>query len=194
MENLIDVAKGNTPADLLLKGARVVNVFSGEILTTNIAVKDGLIAGLGDYKQGLEVLNLAGKYVIPGLIDAHFHIESSMLTPSAFAAVAVPHGTTAVVADPHEIVNVSGLEGFRFMVEASRGLPLDIFYMVPSCVPATPLETSGAEISPEDLRQAMALHPPLPRAGRIYELPRGMLQIAGRPGKNQDGPGARLSH
>ena len=127
MENLIDVARGNIPADLLLTGARVVNVFSGEILNTNIAVKDGLIAGLGDYKQGLEELNLAGKYVIPGLIDAHFHIESSMLTPSAFAAVAVPHGTTAVVADPHEIVNVAGLEGFRFMLEDSRGLPLDIF-------------------------------------------------------------------
>ena len=126
----------------LLKGARVVNVFSGEILTTNIAVKDGLIAGLGDYRQGLEVLNLAGKYVIPGLIDAHFHIESSMLTPSAFAAVAVPHGTTAVVADPHEIVNVSGLEGFRFMVEASRGCP-DIFYMVPSCVPPHPWKPPG---------------------------------------------------
>jgi adenine deaminase len=171
MENLIDVAKGNTPADLLLKGARVVNVFSGEILTTNIAVKDGLIAGLGDYRQGLEVLNLAGKYVIPGLIDAHFHIESSMLTPSAFAAVAVPHGTTAVVADPHEIVNVSGLEGFRFMVEASRGLPLDIFYMVPSCVPATPLETSGAEISPEDLRQAMALHPRSPGLAEFMNFP-----------------------
>lgn len=171
MENLIDVATGNTPADLLLKDARVVNVFSGEILNTNIAVKDGLIAGVGDYKQGLKTFNLAGKYVIPGLIDAHFHIESSMLTPSAFAAVAVPHGTTAVVADPHEIVNVSGLEGFRFMVEASRGLPLDIFYMVPSCVPATPLETSGAEIGPEDLRRAMALHPRSPGLAEMMNFP-----------------------
>ncbi|HPU35667.1 MAG TPA: amidohydrolase family protein, partial [Bacillota bacterium] len=171
MENLIDVARGNIPADLLLTGARVVNVFSGEILNTNIAVKDGLIAGLGDYKQGLEELNLAGKYVIPGLIDAHFHIESSMLTPSAFAAVAVPHGTTAVVADPHEIVNVAGLEGFRFMLEDSRGLPLDIFYMVPSCVPATPLETSGAEIGPEDISQALSLHPGSPGLAELMNFP-----------------------
>jgi adenine deaminase len=146
MSDLIDVARGCAPADILLKDPFVVNVFTGEILKTSVALKDGLIAGVGDYTDAREIVDLTGSYLIPGLIDTHLHIESSMLTPPSFAAAVVPHGTTTVIADPHEIVNVCGLEGLQFMVDASRGLPLDIHYMIPSCVPATHMETSGAEL------------------------------------------------
>ena len=137
IESIIDVARGDAPADMLLKEAFVVNVFTGEILKRSVAVKDGIIAGVGDYELAEEIFDLTGKYLIPGLIDAHIHIESTMLTPPAFAAAVVPRGVTAVVADPHEIVNVTGLDGLQYMVDSSRSLPLDIFYMMPSCVPST---------------------------------------------------------
>jgi adenine deaminase len=153
---VIAVARGEAPADLVLRGARVVNVFSGEVVRADVAVKDGLVAGLGDYTAGREAVDAARLFVLPGLIDAHVHIESTMLAPPAFAAAAVPHGTTAVIADPHEIVNVAGLEGLDYMVAASAGLPLDFHYMVPSCVPATPLERGGATLGPEEVAAALA--------------------------------------
>lgn len=171
IESTIDVARGDAPADILLKDAFVVNVFTGEILKQSVAVKDGIIAGVGNYEQGRELFDLAGKYLIPGLIDAHIHIESSMLTPAAFAAAVVPRGVTAVIADPHEIVNVSGLDGFQYMVDSSRGLPLDILYMIPSCVPATPMETSGAVIGAEEIHGVLTKNPETPGLAEMMNFP-----------------------
>ncbi|MEE9518133.1 MAG: amidohydrolase family protein, partial [Candidatus Adiutricales bacterium] len=139
LKELIKAARGEEPADLVLKGGRVVNVFSGEIERLDVAVKDGLIAGLGRY-DGYEEINLEGKFLSPGLIESHLHIESTLLCPAQLAEVVVPRGTTTIVADPHEIANVLGLDGIRFMLQASEGLPMDIFFMAPSCVPASRLE------------------------------------------------------
>ncbi len=171
IESIIDVARGNAPADILLKDALVVNVFTGEILKQSVAVKDGVIAGVGDYDRGKEIFDLAGKYLIPGLIDAHIHIESSMLTPAAFAAAVVPHGVTAVVADPHEIVNVTGLDGIEYMINAAQGLPLDIYYMIPSCVPATHLETAGASVGEAEIRECFKKYPRSPGLAEMMNFP-----------------------
>ncbi|MFA4885018.1 MAG: adenine deaminase [Desulfotomaculaceae bacterium] len=171
IESIIDVARGNAPADILLKDALVVNVFTGEILKQSVAVKDGVIAGVGDYDRGEDIFDLAGKYLIPGLIDAHIHIESSMLTPAAFAAAVVPHGVTAVVADPHEIVNVTGLAGLEYMINAASGLPLDIYYMIPSCVPATHLETAGASVGEAEIRECFKKYPRSPGLAEMMNFP-----------------------
>lgn len=151
MAEKIRAAKGERPADLVLKGGRVVNPFSGDIQDADIAVYNGTIVGLGESHKGKTEVDIAGKWVIPGLIDGHIHIESSMLTPSALAQALLIHGTTAIVADPHEIANVMGLEGIRFMLDESRHIPFDIYFMAPSCVPATHLETAGAELDGDDL-------------------------------------------
>ncbi|NLI13034.1 adenine deaminase [Pelotomaculum propionicicum] len=171
IESVIDVARGKAPADILLKDALVVNVFTGEILKQSVAVKDGVVAGVGYYDRGEETFDLAGRYLIPGLIDAHIHIESSMLTPAAFAAEVVPHGVTTVVADPHEIVNVAGLAGLDYMIKASSGLPLDIFYMMPSCVPATNLETAGASVSKVEIDSFFKKHPRSPGLAEMMNYP-----------------------
>lgn len=143
LPDLLGVARGDRPADLLFTGGRVVNVFSGEILSMPIAVKDGIIVGLGDYAAE-KIVDLRGKFVAPGFIDAHVHIESAMTCPAEFARAVVPYGTTTVIADPHEIANVLGVAGITYMLNATRDLPLTIFYTMPSCVPATPMETAGA--------------------------------------------------
>ena len=153
---------GEIPADLLLVNGQVVNVFSGEIIRANVAISNSHIAGVGDYRNGHKIVDLQGRFLLPGLIDSHIHIESSMLTPVAFAQAALPHGTTAVLADPHEIVNVMGLEGWRYMVRESQGLPLDFFWEVPSCVPATHMETAGGMIGPEELEMALEEFPECP--------------------------------
>jgi adenine deaminase len=147
---IIQVARGEEPAELLLKNARVVNVFSGEIEETSIAITHSRIVGLGDY-DAQQVVDLGGKYVCPGFIDAHVHIESSMVPPYEFARAVVPHGTTSVVIDPHEIANVLGVDGIRYMLEASKYTPFSVFVMASSCVPATHLETSGAMLRWHDL-------------------------------------------
>ncbi len=152
---LISVAKGELPADLVLANARVVNVFTGEVETGNVAICGDRIAGVGDYHQGKEVLDLAGEYLAPGLIDGHTHVESSMLDIAQYARAVVPRGTLAVVTDLHEIANVCGLDGIRYVLNYARRLPLDLFLMAPSCVPATNLETSGASLSPEDIRRVL---------------------------------------
>jgi len=154
LEERIEAAHGEKPADLVLNNARVVNVFSGDIHETNIAIFDGIIVGLGDY-EGRANIDLGGKYVCPGFIDGHVHLESSMVTPSEFARAAVPVGTTTVVADPHEIANVLGLDGIRFMMEASRNLPLSVYIMLPSCVPSTDMETSGAKLYSPDIEMLL---------------------------------------
>lgn len=150
LKDLIEAARGITQADLVLKNGMILNVFTGEIESGDIAVKDGVIVGIGSY-SGREEIDVTDKYICPGLIDGHIHIESSMLSPAEFAKAVIPHGTTAVVADPHEIANVAGVEGIRYMMEASKDLPLDIFYMLPSCVPATGMDESGADLKAEDL-------------------------------------------
>jgi len=155
LARLISVAKGELPADLLLANAKVVNVFSGEIEPGNIAICGDRIAGVGDYHQGKQVMDLAGKYIAPGLINGHIHPESSMLDIAQYARAVVPHGTTALVTDLHEIANVCGLEGIRYVLNRARRLPFDLFLMAPSCVPATRLETSGASLGPEDIRQVL---------------------------------------
>ncbi|MFC1985757.1 adenine deaminase [Chloroflexota bacterium] len=152
---LIAVAKGELPADLVLANARVVNVFTGEIEPGNVAICGGRIAGVGDYHQAKEVLDLEGRYLAPGFIDGHTHLESSMLDVAQYARAVVPRGTLAVVTDLHEIANVCGLEGMRYVISYTRRLPLELFLMAPSCVPATHLETSGASLDAEALRQVL---------------------------------------
>ncbi|HWP96487.1 MAG TPA: adenine deaminase [Syntrophomonadaceae bacterium] len=169
--NLRPVACGETEADLLLVNGRVFSVFTGEILWASVAIKGQYIAGVGDYHRGREVVDLNGAFLLPGFIDSHIHIESSMLTPAVFASTAVPHGTTAVLADPHEIVNVMGLEGWRYMVESSGELPLDFFWQIPSCVPATHMETSGGSIGPAEVDQALELFPQCPALAEMMNFP-----------------------
>jgi adenine deaminase len=133
---LIRHARGDAPADLLLTNTQVVNVLSGEIVASDVAIVRSRIVGLGTY-EAKETLDLEGAYLAPGFIDAHVHIESSLVPPAEFARAVVPRGTTTVVTDPHEIANVLGLEGIRFMFESAKDGPLSMFVMAPSCVPAT---------------------------------------------------------
>jgi adenine deaminase len=151
LKKRIGAARSEFPADLVLKKGRVVNVFSGGISEKDVAIYDGVIVGVGSNYHGKEEKDIEGKWVIPGLIDGHIHIESSMLVPYRLAAALVVHGTTAIVSDPHEIANVMGLKGIRLMLNDSREIPFDIFFMAPSCVPATHLETAGASLGPSDL-------------------------------------------
>ena len=152
----IEVARGMRPADLLLRGGKVVNVLTGEVYQANIAIWKNIIVGVGDYyKDGIEICDLEGLYLIPGLIDAHVHIESSMLSPAEYARAVLPHGTTTIICDPHEIANVMGLEGIRFILESSKDIPLNLFITASSCVPATHLETSGAAISSNEIEKIL---------------------------------------
>ena len=155
LAHLIAVAKGDLPADLVLANARVVNVFTGEVEPGNVAICGDRIAGVGDYHQAKEILDLGGQYLAPGLINGHIHIESSMLSVGQYARAVVPRGTLALVTDLHEIANVCGLAGIRYVLNCARRLPIELFLMAPSCVPATPLETSGANITPQDIRQIL---------------------------------------
>ncbi|NWF54461.1 MAG: adenine deaminase [Syntrophaceae bacterium] len=156
LEELIDVAKGVVPADLLLKNGRIANVLTGEVYPAHVAIAGEWIAGVGaEYTEGKEVLDLSGLVLCPGLINGHLHLESSLLTPAEYARLAVAHGTTSVVLDPHEIANVLGTSGIQTLMEASENLPLDFFFMAPSCVPATPLETSGASLSSKEVQKLL---------------------------------------
>ena len=157
LTRLVSVARGDESADLILADARVVNVFTGEIIRADVAVAGGFIAAVGDYNNAETIKNLNGAFVVPGLIDAHMHMESSMLPPPQFVRLAVPHGTTSVIIDPHEIANVLGSAGVRFMIEASQGLPLGVHVAVPSCVPATDMETAGAALAADDIADLMKL-------------------------------------
>jgi adenine deaminase len=150
LADFIRAARGEVESDLLLRGGRVVNVFTHEVLDTAVALRGGRIVGLGELPTR-EVIDLDGQYVCPGLIDAHVHIEISMLPPHRFAEAVLPHGVSTVICDPHEIANVLGIEGVRYMLDASEGLDLSVLVMVPSCVPTSSMETSGAAIDAEDL-------------------------------------------
>lgn len=150
----IQVATGKQPADLVIQNCKIVNVYTREILEGDIALSDGLIAGIGHY-QGLETVDAKGSYAIPGLIEGHIHIESSMVSPEEFSRLLVPHGTTTVIADPHEIVNVCGIKGLNYMLDAAEKTALDIKYMLPSCVPCTPWEHAGAVIDAEAMKEPL---------------------------------------
>src|SRR6186997_2885936 len=150
LQRRLAVARGDEPADLVVRGGRVFSVFTREWLDVDVAVVDGYIAGLGDY-EGEETLDATGRYVVPGFIDAHMHLESSKLLVDEFARLVLPFGTTAVVADPHEIANVLGTDGVHWLLDATAGLPLDVYFMASSCVPASDFESPRRRLSPGDL-------------------------------------------
>jgi adenine deaminase len=166
---LIEVARGDAPADLVLENARLVNVRSGEVHDADIAIHGGRIAGFGEY-EAKRTIDLKGAYVCPGLIDAHVHIESSMVSVPEFARAVVPCGTTAVVTDPHEIANVLGVPGIRYMLDSAEGLPLHVFVMASSCVPATHMETAGAKLEAADL-EGLFEHPRVIGLAEVMNFP-----------------------
>ncbi|MBW2087955.1 MAG: adenine deaminase [Deltaproteobacteria bacterium] len=175
LKEIIRSARGQKPVDLVLSNARIVNVFSGEIFSGDIAVSDGYIVGFGTY-DAENTMDIGGRFVAPGFIDAHVHIESSMTGITEFARAVVACGTTTVVADPHEIANVLGTEGINYMLRSSQGQPMNIYFTLPSCVPATNMETSGATLMKEDL---------LPFMG--HERMLGLAEMMNYPGViNQD--------
>ncbi len=154
LKRRLAVARGDEPADLVVRGGQVFSVFTKEWLEVDVAIADGFVAGLGEY-EGRETLDGSGKYVVPGFIDAHMHLESVKLMVDEFARLVLPLGTTAVVADPHEIANVLGVDGIHWLLDASSGLQLDVFFMAPSCVPASPFESPRRPLGPGDLESLM---------------------------------------
>nr|WP_206435555.1 adenine deaminase [Siminovitchia acidinfaciens] len=169
LKKRIDVAAKRVPADLVIKNGKVINVFTREIVTEDIAIVDGYIAGTGTF-EGYETVDASGKYIVPGFIDGHVHIESAMVIPSEFSNVVLPHGVTTIVADPHEIANVSGTEGIDFMLKASEDIPLEVLLMLPSCVPATPFENAGATLEHSDLEPYYS-HPKVIGLGEVMDYP-----------------------
>jgi adenine deaminase len=193
LKELISVARGDTPADLLLKNARIVNTFTGEIEQGSVTIFGGRIAGVGDYDNAKEIIDLQGEFLAPALINGHTHIESSMLHPARYAQAIVPRGTLAVVTDLHEIANVCGRDGIKFVMGWAQKLPLDMFFMAPSCVPSSLLETSGAHIDSKEIERILA-HPSVIGLGEMMNFPgvvrgdEGVLKkIAAAHGKVVDG-------
>ena len=170
LTELISVARGTEPADLVLKNARIINTLIGETEQGNVAICGDRVAGVGDYQQAREIIDLQGAYLAPGLINGHTHIESSMLHPAQYARTVVPRGTLTVVTDLHEIANVCGIEGIKFVINWAQKLPLDMLFMAPSCVPATTLETSGAQISAEEIKKLLA-YPNVIGLGEMMNFP-----------------------
>jgi adenine deaminase len=170
LKELISVARGEIPADLLLKNARVVNTFIGEIEQADVAIYGERIAGVGDYGKGKEIIDLQGRFLAPGLINGHTHMESSMLHPARYAQAVVPRGTLAVVTDLHEIANVCGFKGIKFVTDLARKLPLDMLFLAPSCVPATHLETSGTRISSREVKKILS-NPKIIGLGEMMNFP-----------------------
>jgi adenine deaminase len=169
--DIIPVARGEKPADLLLKNCNIVNVFSGKIEKSNVALFQKRIAGIGDYTEGNKVIDLQGRYLVPGFINAHLHIESTMLEPREFAKAALTRGTTTVIADPHEIANVIGLAGVEFFLRYTEGVPLNIYFMLPSCVPATEYETNGAKVRVMDMIGFIEKNPRVLGLGEVMNYP-----------------------
>jgi adenine deaminase len=176
LQRRLQAARGELPADLVLTGGRLANVYTGEWQETEVALFDGIIVGLGDYSGPR--LTMAGRYILPGFIEGHLHLESSMLTPRELARALLPLGTTAVVADPHEIANVWGTRGLDYLLDASEGLPVDFFFMLPPCVPASPLETAGDRLEAGDL-EPYRHHPRVLGLAEVMNFP-GL--VAGDPG------------
>ncbi len=192
LKSIIEASRGAVKPDLVLKEGNVINVFTGGTDIADVAIHSGVIAGLGSY-DGRVNIDAKNRFIIPGLIDGHIHIESTLLTPSEFACAAIPCGTTAVVADPHEIANVMGAEGIRYMLDASKNLPVEIYYMAPSCVPATSFETAGAVLDAAALKKFIK-HPRVLGLGEVMNYPGviagddGILdKIIAFSGRNIDG-------
>ena len=175
LEDLIAVARKERPAELVIKNAGVFNAFTGEFTNGDVAVQGGYIAGIGQY-EGTRERDASGAYLIPGFIDSHVHLESAMASPAEYARVVVPHGTSAVVVDPHEIANVAGADGLAYILEATENLPLTVYVMLPSCVPASPLEWGGARLTAADLAPFLA-HPRVLGLGEMMNFP-GVLNAA----------------
>ncbi len=169
LKTIITSARGDAPADLLLTNAKIINVFSGRVADGSIAVKDGHIVGFGEY-DAIQTINLNGRYVAPGFIDSHVHIESAMTGISEFARTVAPCGTTTVVADPHEIANVLGATGIDYMLRSAEGQPMDCLFALPSCVPATDMETAGARLNAGDLAPFFA-HPRIVALAEMMNYP-----------------------
>lgn len=169
LKKRIKVAKKEIKADMVIKNGKILNVFTGDITEGDIAIADGVIAGVGQY-DGEEIIDAKNKVIVPGFIDGHMHIESTMLTPKELSKVLIQHGVTTVMADPHELANVAGKEGINFMLNASENLPVDVFVMLPSCVPATPFENSGAKLGAEDL-QPFYNHPRVLGLAEFMDFP-----------------------
>lgn len=155
LKKVIDVASGREPADLVIKNIKMVNVYTGNIEETSIGIVNGIIAGTGTY-EGKRQIDGNGMFAVPGFIDSHIHIESSYLRPEEFGKLLVPYGCTSVIADPHEIVNVAGIKALEYMIDASKGTKMDIKFMLPSCVPATPMENSGASLDASDMKEPIS--------------------------------------
>jgi len=198
LKERIRVASGEGRADLLIKNGRVVNVFSGQIERKDVAIFDGRILGFGDYRSK-KIVDVRGDFLCPGLIDGHVHIESSMVTIPQFARAVLPNGTTSVVVDPHEIANVMGLRGIRFMAESAKGTSLNVFIMAPSCVPATNMETSGAVLRATEIKSLLTkpwvigLAEMMNFPGVIYRDPEVLKKIEQAKGKRIDGHAPLLS-
>ncbi len=198
LQEKIRIASGEGKVDLLIKNGRVINVFSGEIEKKDVAIFGGFIIGFGDYSTR-EVIDVKGDFLCPGLIDGHVHIESSMVTIPEFARAVLPHGTTTVIIDPHEIANVMGVKGIRFMAESAKGIPLNVFIMLPSCVPATHMETSGAILKASDLKSlfkenwVIGLAEMMNFPGVIFRDPEVLKKIEMAKGKRIDGHAPMLS-
>ncbi|HET90870.1 MAG TPA: adenine deaminase [Chloroflexi bacterium] len=193
LTDFLPIARGDAPANLVLRHGRVINVFTGEIIVADVAVAGDTIVGVGPSYQAHEEIDMAGRYVCPGLIDAHVHIESSMVTPLQFARAVVPRGTTTAVTDPHEIANVAGAAGVRYMLAASEGLPLTVYVNLPSCVPATHLGTAGAELEADDLVALAGLERVIGLAefmnvpGAVLGLPGALEKLLAFQGRVIDG-------
>lgn len=176
LKRLIPAARGEAPADLLVRDCMLVNVLSGEIHPASVGIKDGVFLGIGDY-EAAETLDAGGRFLCPGLVEGHIHIESTLLDPVRFARLAAAHGTAVTVCDPHELANVLGLDGIRWLLEITAGLPMDIRCMMPSCVPATHLETAGARISAADVRAMLDEYPQrMPGLAEMMNYPGVLFQ------------------
>ena len=196
---LLAAARGDAPCELLLANARVVNTFTAEVEDTCVAVYHGRIAGLGDYSAAEQVVDLKGRFLVPGLIDGHVHLESSYLDVGQYARAVVPRGTLGVVTDLHEIANVAGLEGLRYVTRRSRRVPMDMFFMAPSCVPSSSLETTGARLGPQEIRRLLRWRGFI-GLGEVMDFPGviggddgvlAKLRAAGRRVKDGHAPGLR---
>jgi adenine deaminase len=196
----ISVAAGKEPADTVIKNGRIIDVFNGEMIEGDIAIVDGYFAGIGHY-DGQNIVDAKGRYVVPAFIDGHVHIESSLVTPAEFAKVLLPHGVTTVIADPHEIANVLGADGIQYMLDSSENLPFDIYLMLPSCVPATSFENSGAILKAENL-SPFYQHPRVLGLAEVMNFPAVLhaeddmlekISVAKQYGKKVDGHAAGLT-
>ncbi|WP_249871669.1 adenine deaminase [Oceanobacillus saliphilus] len=169
LKNRIEAASKRRKAELVIKNGKIIDVFNQSLIEADVAIQDGVIVGIGEY-EGEQVIDANGKYISPSFIDSHVHIESSMVTPKEFAKVVLPHGVTTIIADPHEIANVAGTEGIQYMLDSTENLPLNVYVMVPSCVPSTPFEHAGATLKAEDLTPFYD-HPRVLGLGEVMDFP-----------------------